>query len=103
MVVSIPFLPVLSLERVLLGGGRSSITRLRLTHPPRKRTALGFHRTTAVALLLVSGGEIIMELSREEARALDRRAIEEYGIPGAVLMENAGRGMAELLRKLGIQ
>ena len=38
----------------------------------------------------------------DEARALDRRAIEECGIPGAVLMENAGRGMAELLRTLGI-
>ncbi len=44
-----------------------------------------------------------MELTRDEARALDRRAIEEYGIPGAVLMENAGRGMAELLSKFGIR
>jgi NAD(P)H-hydrate epimerase len=44
-----------------------------------------------------------MELSRDEARALDRRAMEECGIPGAVLMENAGRGMAELLRRLGIR
>ncbi len=44
-----------------------------------------------------------MELSRDEARALDRRAIEECGIPGAVLMENAGRNMAELLRTLGIR
>jgi NAD(P)H-hydrate epimerase len=43
-----------------------------------------------------------MELSRDEARALDRRAIEECGIPGAVLMENAGRGMADLLRTLSI-
>ena len=37
-------------------------------------------------------------LSRDEVRALDRRAIEEYGMPGAVLMENAGRGAAEVLR-----
>src|SRR6516225_4620893 len=44
-----------------------------------------------------------MELSRDEARALDRRAMEECGIPGAVLMENAGRGMAELLQRLGIR
>jgi NAD(P)H-hydrate epimerase len=44
-----------------------------------------------------------MFLSREQARALDRRAIEEIGIPGAVLMENAGRGMAELLAQLGIK
>lgn len=28
-------------------------------------------------------------------RAVDRAAIEEYGIPGAVLMENAARGLAE--------
>jgi NAD(P)H-hydrate epimerase len=39
-------------------------------------------------------------LSREQVRELDRRAIEEFGIPGIVLMENAGRGCAELLMKL---
>jgi NAD(P)H-hydrate epimerase len=43
-----------------------------------------------------------MFLSRDEVRALDRRAIEEFGVPGVVLMENAGRGAAELLRKLGV-
>src|SRR5712692_5036786 len=43
-----------------------------------------------------------MFLSREEVRMLDRRAIEEFGVPGVVLMENAGRGTAELLRSLGI-
>ncbi|HTU92670.1 MAG TPA: NAD(P)H-hydrate epimerase [Gemmataceae bacterium] len=43
-----------------------------------------------------------MILTREQARLLDRRAIEEFGVPGIVLMENAGRGMAELLRTLGI-
>ncbi len=42
-----------------------------------------------------------MFLTREEARELDRRATEEYGVPGVVLMENAGRGMAELLLSLG--
>ncbi len=36
-------------------------------------------------------------LSREEARALDTLAIEQYGIPGIVLMENAGRGIFECL------
>src|SRR5712692_7343875 len=41
-------------------------------------------------------------LSRDEVRAFDRRAIEELGIPGVVLMENAGRGAAELLLSLGI-
>jgi NAD(P)H-hydrate epimerase len=41
-------------------------------------------------------------LSRDEVRALDRRAADEYGLPGIVLMENAGRGAAELLVSLGI-
>jgi ADP-dependent NAD(P)H-hydrate dehydratase / NAD(P)H-hydrate epimerase len=36
-------------------------------------------------------------LSAEQMRELDRRAIEEIGIPGAVLMENAGRGAAQRL------
>lgn len=43
-----------------------------------------------------------MILTREQARELDRRAMQEFGVPGIVLMENAGRGMAELLRSLGI-
>ena len=34
-------------------------------------------------------------LTREEMRELDRKAIEEYKIPGIVLMENAGRNLAE--------
>jgi NAD(P)H-hydrate epimerase len=41
-------------------------------------------------------------LSRSQVRDLDRRAIQEYGVPGVVLMENAGRGAAELLLSLGI-
>jgi NAD(P)H-hydrate epimerase len=36
-------------------------------------------------------------LTREEVRDVDRRAIEEFGVPGVVLMENAGRGCAELI------
>ncbi len=39
-------------------------------------------------------------LSREQARELDRRAIDGFGVPGLVLMENAGRGCAELLVRL---
>jgi NAD(P)H-hydrate epimerase len=42
-------------------------------------------------------------LSRAEVREIDRRAIEEFGMPGAVLMENAGRGTADLLRSLGVR
>ncbi len=40
-------------------------------------------------------------LSRAEVRAIDRRAIDEFGIPGIVLMENAGRGAAAMLLSLG--
>lgn len=38
---------------------------------------------------------------RNELRDLDRRAVEDYGLPGAVLMENAGRGAAEVLLNEG--
>jgi NAD(P)H-hydrate epimerase len=43
-----------------------------------------------------------MLLSRDEARALDRRVMDEFGVPGIVLMENAGRGIADLIRQLGV-
>lgn len=36
-------------------------------------------------------------LTRDEVRSVDRIAVEEYGIPSLVLMENAGRGAAEWL------
>jgi NAD(P)H-hydrate epimerase len=39
-------------------------------------------------------------LSRDEVREFDRRTIEGFGVPGVVLMENAGRGCAELLMRL---
>lgn len=41
--------------------------------------------------------------TREELREVDRRAITEYGLPGLVLMENAGRNAAGLLRDLGVR
>src|SRR5262245_42400843 len=40
-----------------------------------------------------------MPLTRAQAREFDRRAIEEFGVPGVVLMENAGRGVAVQMRK----
>jgi NAD(P)H-hydrate epimerase len=41
-------------------------------------------------------------LSRDAVRELDRRAVEAFGIPSLVLMENAGRGAAEVLLELGV-
>jgi NAD(P)H-hydrate epimerase len=38
-------------------------------------------------------------MSREEVRAVDSWAINEVGVPGVVLMENAGRSCAELIRE----
>lgn len=37
--------------------------------------------------------------SREALKALDRRAVEDYGIPILVLMENAGRAVADAVRR----
>jgi NAD(P)H-hydrate epimerase len=42
-------------------------------------------------------------LTRAQVRDVDRCAIEQYGLPGIVLMENAGRNAASLLLELGIQ
>jgi len=36
-------------------------------------------------------------LSREQSRSVDTLAAEKYHIPGVILMENAGRGSAQLL------
>ncbi len=41
-------------------------------------------------------------LNRAQSRDLDRRAIEDFGVIGLVLMENAGRGCVDVLEKLGI-
>ncbi len=37
-------------------------------------------------------------VTAEQMRELDRRTINEVGIPGVVLMENAGRGAAEIIK-----
>jgi NAD(P)H-hydrate epimerase len=42
-------------------------------------------------------------LTRAQVREIDRRAIEEFGVPGVVLMENAGRGATEVLLSLGVK
>lgn len=41
-------------------------------------------------------------MTAEEARAFDRRASEVLGVPGIVLMENAGRGCVDLMERVGI-
>lgn len=42
----------------------------------------------------------VVRLSSAQAREVDRCAIEELGLPGIVLMENAGRGAAEVVLDL---
>ena len=39
-------------------------------------------------------------MTRDQVREVDRRAIEEFGIPGVVLMENAGRAATEVALKM---
>jgi NAD(P)H-hydrate epimerase len=45
----------------------------------------------------------VYHLTRDEVRAFDRRAIEEYGVPSLLLMENAGRGAVDVLQALGVR
>jgi NAD(P)H-hydrate epimerase len=47
-----------------------------------------------VAALWLWYTELMQTLTREQVRQVDRLAIEELGIPGVVLMENAGREVA---------
>ncbi|MBI1918122.1 MAG: NAD(P)H-hydrate epimerase [Planctomycetes bacterium] len=42
-------------------------------------------------------------LSCADVRALEQRAIHELGLPSLVLMENAGRNLAELLVSFGVK
>jgi NAD(P)H-hydrate epimerase len=39
-------------------------------------------------------------LNREQSRRVDVLAVERYGMTGLVLMENAGRGAAEIIRRI---
>jgi len=51
-------------------------------------------------LLPAIGGTTMTWVTRDEMRAIDRRAIDEFGVPAIVLMENAGRGAAQEALKL---
>jgi NAD(P)H-hydrate epimerase len=42
-------------------------------------------------------------LSCEQVREIDRMAIDELQMPGLVLMENAGRGIVDVLREEGVR
>ncbi|TWT43384.1 NAD(P)H-hydrate epimerase [Botrimarina hoheduenensis] len=42
-------------------------------------------------------------LNRQQARDFDRRAIEDLGFPGMLLMENAGRACVDVMERLGIE
>jgi NAD(P)H-hydrate epimerase len=44
---------------------------------------------------------LVRPLSRAEVQEVDRRAIEDFGMSGLVLMENAGRGCVDTLCELG--
>lgn len=51
----------------------------------------------------VEGNTVIPKvMSRDEVRNVDERAIKEFGIPGVLLMENAGRGCVDWLVELGV-
>ncbi len=43
---------------------------------------------------------MIVALSRDQIRALDACAADECNVPGVILMENAGRGAAEVIERL---
>ena len=57
---------------------------------------------SAVASGRGADGDGLPPLSREQLRQIDQRALSELGVPGLLLMENAGRGAAEsLARRFG--
>src|SRR5947209_7407529 len=49
-----------------------------------------------------NGGMPRMYATRARVRDLDRQATEQFNVPSILLMENPGRGAAELLRSLGL-
>ncbi len=47
-------------------------------------------------------GHVGISITREQARAVDERAVREFGMSSLVLMENAGRQLADKLQELGL-
>jgi NAD(P)H-hydrate epimerase len=45
----------------------------------------------------------ILTLNRQQSQEVDRRAVAEFGMSSLVLMENAGRGLADKLHELGVR
>ena len=43
---------------------------------------------------------MLATITRQQSREVNKRAIEQYGMTGLVLMENAGRGTADVLCRL---
>jgi NAD(P)H-hydrate epimerase len=41
-----------------------------------------------------------LRLTRDQVREIDHRAVDQYGIPGLVLMENAGRSAGDLAQEM---
>src|SRR5215218_4419774 len=61
---------------------------LPLTRRSRRRESIKYNHATREVPML--------RLTRAQVREIDRLSIEEYHIPGIVLMENAARGVAEV-------
>src|SRR5262245_54239247 len=61
-------------------------------------------RMEASAIHVIRGSKVLPMLSftAAQSRAFDRFAMTVLGIPGIVLMENAGRNVAHLLLSLGV-
>src|SRR4030066_885183 len=65
----------------------------------QKCEAAVFRRGNAPKYVKIAGGGVPMKiLTSVEMKDIDRTAIEELGIPGIVLMENAGLRVARALK-----
>ncbi len=83
--------------------GFDSATRdeVNVLYKPHQSEILAYNRMTVIEIkernLAIHKDNI--HLTRHQVREVDRRAIEELGIPGIILMENAGRNAANIIRQ----